>query len=281
MQPAAAPPDEHAQAARSSWDLPEGTEIAPGRTTLSGLGGGSRYEVYLVWDEQLFSLAVAKVLRPEAVDDARARRGLVREAELLQRLAHPAIVRGLGGHVHGSYPHVLMEHVDGPTLRKLVKRFGPIAIEQAVSMVLGIASALQYLSNQRVVHLDIKPANLIIGIQPRLIDLSIARPIAEAVRIDDAVGTRGYMAPEQCAPVPGGIGTPADVWSLGATLFFALTGKTPHRDRAPAATAPPPDLPDHVPPTLAALTRRMLAPEPTVRPTPREIVMALEPLVVR
>ena len=74
---------------RSAWNLEEGAEIAPGRTALKSLGGGSRYEVYLVWDDELFSLAVAKLLRPDRIEDERALAELRHEAEVLESTAHP------------------------------------------------------------------------------------------------------------------------------------------------------------------------------------------------
>ena len=113
--------------AKSSWELSEGAEIAPGRSVLKAIGGGHRYEVYLVWDEKLFSIMVAKVLRPDLASDASAARGLQREAEALDRLAHPVLLRGFGADLEGPYPHVLVEHLEGPTLRRLIRRGGPPA----------------------------------------------------------------------------------------------------------------------------------------------------------
>src|SRR5215211_8541218 len=81
-----------------------------------------RYEVYLVWDEYLFSLAVAKVLRPDLVSDERAVRELRDEAEVLDALAHPVIVRGFDAVLDGPHPHVMIEHLEGPSLRRLIRK---------------------------------------------------------------------------------------------------------------------------------------------------------------
>src|SRR4051794_11168044 len=81
---------------KPSWELAEGDELAPGRTVVAPLGGGNRYEVFLVWDEHRYALLVAKVLRPNHVDSAIARADLEAEAEALQMLAHPVLVRGFG-----------------------------------------------------------------------------------------------------------------------------------------------------------------------------------------
>ena len=85
----------------SSWDLEEGAEIAPGRSVLKHLGGGNRYEVMLVWDDRLFAITVAKVLRPDYAQDERALKELREEAEALDQLAHPVLVRGFDAVLDG------------------------------------------------------------------------------------------------------------------------------------------------------------------------------------
>ncbi len=116
---------------RSSWAFDEGAPIGPGRTVLKPLGGGSRYEALLVWDERLFAIMVAKVLRPDLGEDEHALRELRREAEALDRLAHPVIVRGFDAVLDGPHPHLLIEHLEGPTLRRVIKKGGPLPRQQA------------------------------------------------------------------------------------------------------------------------------------------------------
>ena len=89
-------------AEHASWELEPGDEIAPGRTVLQRIGGGNRYEVYLVWDDELWAIMVAKILRPDRVDDEDARAGMRREAEALDALAHPVLLRGFGAHSRAS-----------------------------------------------------------------------------------------------------------------------------------------------------------------------------------
>jgi eukaryotic-like serine/threonine-protein kinase len=108
MQSAVA--EEHA-----SWGFEEGDEIAPGRSVLRTLGGGNRFEVMLVWDDRLFAIMVAKVIRPDQADSSKALRELREEAEALERLAHPVLVRGFDAVLEGPHPHVLIEHLEGPT----------------------------------------------------------------------------------------------------------------------------------------------------------------------
>jgi serine/threonine protein kinase len=278
---------------RARWDLEEGAPIGEGRSVLKRLGGGSRYEVFLVWDERLFALAVAKVLRPDVAADARALRDLAREAELLARLAHPGLVRGFGAVLDGSHPHLLLEHVEGPTLGSLVKRYGALPMDQLLPLALHVVAVLHYLAAEQVVHLDVKPGNVIVGVPPRLIDLSIARPVERAARLREVIGTDAYMAPEQCNPAgsTGEPGPPADVFGLGATLYYAATGRVPFpraegaRESAepavrfPQLVASAEPLPTSLPDAFRQIVLRMLAPRPADRPAPAEIAAVLSPLV--
>ena len=276
------------------WELAEGALVGEHRRVLSCVGGGSRYEVYLAWDDRLFALVVAKLLRPELVADPRALRELRREAEVLARLAHPGLLRGFGAVLEGPHPHLVLEHVEGPSLHQLVRRHGALTMEQLLPLALQLVAVLQYLATEGFVHLDVKPANVVMGVPPRLIDLSIARPIEDAARLKDAIGTDGYMAPEQCDPAawPGRVGPCTDVWGLGATLYHAACGRAPfprppearrsadRRVRFPQLAAEPAPLPDHLPAPFADLVLAMLAREPSDRPTPHEVAAALEPLVL-
>jgi eukaryotic-like serine/threonine-protein kinase len=268
---------------KASWNFEPDTPIAEGRWVLKSLGGGNRFEVFLVWDEKLFSPVVAKVLRPDRVEDERALRALRREAELLERLAHPVLVRGFGAVLDGRCPHVLVEDVDGPTLRRLIRRHGSLPLEQLLPLALHVASALHYLSTERVVHFDVKPGNIVMAVPPRLIDLSLARSFDDAPRIAKPVGTSSYMAPEVCAAPGSGeqIGPSADVWSFGATLYEAITGepsfaRNGETERYPQLVADPRPLGKQVPAGLASLVMRMLAKDPAERPPAREVATVLE-----
>ena len=280
--------------AKASWDFEEGAAIAPGRTILKALGGGSRYEVFLVWDERLFALMVAKVIRPDQVEDSHALRELQREAELLEQLAHPVIVRGFDAVVDGPHPHLLIEHLEGPTLRSLIKRGGPLPLQQLLPLALHVAAAIHYLAQEKVVHLDVKPDNIVMGVPSRLIDMSVARSFERAARLSGAVGTDAYMAPEQCDTdtYAGRVGAPADVWGLGASVFHALTGKVPFPrprgasresedpvERWPQLVDDPRPFPKRVPPELADALLATLRKDPGQRPSAAELATALEPLV--
>jgi serine/threonine protein kinase len=285
----AAPPA--ARRRRPTWGLEEGDAIAPGRTVLRRLGGGKRYEVFLVWDDHRLAVLVAKVLRPDQAADPVAQRDLAREAEWLARLGHPVLVRGYDAVLDGPFPHVLTEHLEGPTLYTLLERGESLPLEQLLPLGLHVASALHYMAAEGLVHLDVKPDNIVMGAPPRLIDLSVARPLAEARRLAHPVGTDGYMAPEQCGA--GEVGSPADVFGLAATLQHAFTGRPPFprppgaREatdatiRFPQLVKPPEPLPRRTPRELATALRAGLERDPAARPTAAELAGALEPLVAR
>ena len=273
--------------------LPAGTELVPGRSVVRSLGGGHRFEVFLVWDDGLYALGVAKVLRPHLVKKERALDDLREEAEMLARLVHPVIVRGFDAVLDGPRPHLLLEHLEGPTLRRLIRRGGPIPLEQLLPLAAHVGAAVRYMASRGVVHLDVKPDNIVMGIPPRLIDLSIARSLERAARVRRPLGTDAYMPPEQCDPTayPGEIGSSSDVWGLGATLHHALSGAVPFPrpkgagdsadplTRFPQLAEEPRPLPGRVPPRLRELVERCLAKRPGDRISAGELVDELEPLV--
>src|SRR3954471_7856564 len=278
---AAPPPWEAKRRPRPTWGFEEGDELAPGRSVLRRIGGGRRYEAMLVWDEHRLAVLVAKLLRPDQAADPVALRDLAHEAELLARLAHPVVVRGFGAVLNGRFPHLVLEHLDGPTLHELLARDGALALEQLLPLALHVASALHYLAAEGVVHLDVKPSNIVMGGPPRLIDLSVARTLEAAAALRSPIGTDAYMAPEQCAP-DGRLGPPADIFGLAATLYTALTGSRPFppcEDRFPQLTTPPSALPRRTPEPLATVLLAGLDPDPVARPLAAEFAAALEPLV--
>jgi serine/threonine protein kinase len=279
----------------TSWGFEEGDEFVPGRSVVRRLGGGNRFEVFLVWDEGLYALAVAKVLRPHHAERERSLGDLREEAEMLDRLAHPVVVRGFDAVLDGSRPHLLLEHLEGPTLRRLIRRGGAIPLEQLLPLAAHVGAALRYMASNGVVHLDVKPDNLVMGIPPRVIDLSIARPVERAARVTRPLGTDAYMPPEQCDPAghPGEIGPASDVWGLGAALHHALSGAVPFTRskgagdsddplvRFPQLAEDPRPLPDRAPSALRDLIFGCLEKRPGDRIGAGELVDGLEPIVAQ
>ncbi len=273
----------------TSWGFEQGDDITERYVAMKLLGGGHSFEVYLAQDSHRLALVVVKLLRPHLVGDERERRSLRREIEVLEGLSHPVIVRSFGGEPESSRPHVVLEHLEGPHLSRLIRQH-PIALEQIIPLAVQICSAVHYMTRERVVHLDIKPRNIIMGAPPRLIDLSVARDLDAAARIKGPIGTDAYMAPEQCDPTRATIGPPADVWGIGATLHHALSRSVPFprndafdrddpAERWPQLERPPEALPDETPGALKDLVADCLAADPEVRPEPADVVARLEPLV--
>lgn len=268
-----------ATAARESWELSAGEEIAQGRAVLELLGGGRRYEAYLVWDERLLCRLVAKLLRPDQADEPAARRALRREAQAHAELAHPVLRRAFDVVTDPPHPHLLLEHVDGPSVRRLVRDSGPLPPERVAQLGRDLAAALHYLAGVGWLHLDVKPGNVLLGNPPRLIDLSLARRLDRVAPLRMPVGTAAYMAPEQCLP-GGEPGPPADVWGLGATLYVAAVGVRPFRNSVPGSRYPQLHeraraLPANLPRALAEPIAACLDPEPDARPAAADIAARL------
>lgn len=275
--------------ALSSWGLAEGDAITPELTALRSLGGGSAYEAFLAFDEITYGPVVVKVVRPAEVDDEHTLAGLLREATALDVAHHPVTVRCLRHDVDGPRPHLVLEHAEGPSLARLIRRHRRLSPQQYLPLAVDLASALHFFRHADVCHLDVKPSNVIMGAPARLIDFSVARQAAHAAALTGHVGTDAYMAPEQAAP-GGAYGVPghaSDLWGLGTTLFHAIAGYRPFRDGVPAAPTPadrypqlvdpPLELPGDVPAAVAKVVHALLEPDPAHRPLPREVAEALEP----
>jgi serine/threonine protein kinase len=274
--------------AEASWEFERGAEIVPGRHALRLLGGGIRYEAYLAFDDLLYSLVVVKVLRPDRTNDSSALKGLAGEAEMAHRLNHPVLMRCFDEVLDGPRPHLVLEFLEGPRLSTLVRKYGPLPMEQLLPLAIQLCSALYYVARRETIHLDVKPRNIIMGAPPRLIDLSIAKTFDEAGRLDHPIGTDAYMSPEQCDPRRfGPVESPADAWGLGATLFEALAGYRPFPDgegaqdaaRWPQLEVSPYDLPDKVPDALAKPIMECLDRNPSARPAADELAEMIEPFI--
>ncbi|CAB4738140.1 unannotated protein [freshwater metagenome] len=275
----------------TGWGLREGDAITEDLVAVRRLGGGATYEAYLAFDEVTWGPVVAKLVRPDLVEDASSLRGLRREAEALTTVNHPVVVRALRWTDSGPRPHLVLENLDGPRLSTLVRRHGRLQPQQYLVLGIELASALHYLRRLGWVHLDVKPSNIIMGAPARLIDLSVARPVEDAARLKHVIGTDRYLAPEQADP-GGRAGVPgpaSDVWGLAAVLFEAVSGTRPFRDGDPSAEVPherhpqlvegPATLPGDVPAPVREVVLAGLSPEPADRPLPHEVSEVLEPVL--
>lgn len=278
---------------KDTWGFREGDPITDDLTAMRLLGGGENFEAYLAFDDITYGPVVVKVVRPGLVDSETVLRGLRREVSSLETVNHPAVVRGLRAATAGERPHLVMEHLEGPRLSTLIRKYGPLQEQQYLPLAIEVASALHYLRRVGMVHLDVKPSNIIMGAPAKLIDLSVARTVERAAQLTYPIGTDLYMAPEQTDPPATGTPGPAsDVFGLGASLFEAIAGYRAFddgdRDGADLAARFPQTrdlsytLPeDRVPPDVAAVVYAALDPDPDKRPTPSELAEGLEPALAR
>lgn len=270
------------------WDMRPGDELVPGRFIQESLGGGERYQAFLTWNEELLCPTVVKILRPDQVDNPAARRTITREGDLLRRIDHPYFLRLLGRDTEGERPFIELEFLDGPRLSTLLRRHGILTGEQLFPLGRQLAAAVHYLHRLGLLHLDVKPRNVIMGPVPRLIDLSIVREFDEVGNIRSPIGTDAYMAPEQCDRARlGTIGPPTDVWGVGVTMYQAASKQLPFPrgtrggtddERWPQLTREPAPLPSKVARGVAAVVMSCLERDPARRPTPWELFQAFDDL---
>lgn len=243
--------------------------------------------MYLARDENGRDVVV-KLVRPHLIEETYPLQGLRREAEVLSALDHPGIVKLIRAELRSPRPHLVLDHCEGRSLAALVSEGGTIPLVEAASIGRRIARAIDHLAGRGFVHLDIKPHNVIVGEALRLIDFGIARTVEDAALLRSPTGTDAYMAPEQCRPAEVPVGPAADVWGLGATMHFAMTGRPPfprpsgaptgNAGRWPQLTTgftAPPDLPDEIRPSIEACLKT----HPARRPRAAELADALKDLV--
>jgi eukaryotic-like serine/threonine-protein kinase len=254
-----------------------GSFLAPGYETIEHLARSNRLDVYDAWDHSRECRCIVKTLRPDLRTHKGARAALLREGRLLQRLVHPNIVRGYET-LREPHPTVVMETLRGETVAHLIdRRERALAAVELAFLGLHLTSAIRYLHGQGMLHLDLKPSNVIAeNGRAKVIDLSLAR---RAGPVKAGVGTWCYLAPEQARP--GAVGAPADVWGIGVTMYEAAAGDTPFGDdsieypqlemRAPPLSAERPRLPR----ALTDAVDACLEPEPERRPSLPELATAL------
>jgi serine/threonine protein kinase len=212
--------------------LTEGDILARGYEVVAHLRRGNVLDVYDVWSDERDCRCVAKTPRPDHLEDARTRATLLREGELLERLAHPHLVRAYET-IEAPRPAVILETLCGATVGRMIERGDHVTATGIADLGLQLCSAARYLHRHDTLHLDVKPSNVVCERgRAKLLDLSVARPPGRA---EPGIGTWQYMSPEQ---VEGGeLGPAADVWGIGATLWeVANHRRYPDGDRVlPAA----------------------------------------------
>ena len=211
-------------------DVAEVAAAFPHLEIISLIGQGGMGVVFKVRQPGLDRLAALKLLPPHLAARPGFAERFTREARALARLHHPHIVAVYDFGQSGGWCHLLMEFVDGVTLREAMR--AGITPEQALLLVPRLCEALQYAHDNGVLHRDIKPENILLDRagSPRLADFGIAKLSDEAAASltmsGAALGTAAYMAPEQIEN-PGSVDHRADIYSLGVVFYEMLTGELP------------------------------------------------------
>lgn len=200
---------------------------------LDQIGTGGMGQVYLAEHTAMRRLVALKVFPPYAADDEVAKERFLREARAAAALDHPNIVRVFDLCQEGRLLYLVMEYVEGISLQALVARHGPLDVAAACHYARQIAFGLQHAHELGFVHRDVKPANLLLdraGVV-RILDLGLVRSDADAEsgltkQLDSKsiLGTADYVAPEQAVD-SSNVDIRADLYSLGATLYFLLAGR--------------------------------------------------------
>jgi serine/threonine protein kinase len=263
-----------------------------GYRILDRLGRGGMGTVFLAEHPLLGKRVAVKTLTGGLQADPGTRTRFLREARAAAALDHPNVVHVYHADADHDPPFLVMEYVDGVSLQAAVVRYGPFAPAEVAAVGVSVAHGLAAAAAVGLVHRDVKPANLLIDRQGRakILDLGIARftrdPDSRVVDPDVILGTLDYLAPEQ-AQNSSAVDPRADQYSLGATLYFLLTGAPPFPEadvshklhlKQHADPSPVNELRSDVPPGLSGVIQRMLARHPADRfAAPEAVAAALEP----
>lgn len=185
--------------------------------------------VYLGRDLRARRTVAIKMLRPEYHSDPDSRRRFRQEARLMAFVSHPNLVTVYDLHEEPSGSWVVMEYVPGENLKRLIARHGPLPPEEVLLLLEQVSGALGHLHSRNLVHLDIKPQNLIVTPDGsiKLIDFGLAQPAGPRQEMvgGAAFGTVAYLAPEQASGEP--VDAATDVYALGCVVYELLTGQPP------------------------------------------------------
>ena len=246
------------------------------------LGYGGMAEVHRGRDLRLGREVAVKVLRQDLARDPSFQVRFRREAQAAASLNHPAIVAvydtGEDRTASGATPYIVMEYVEGDTLRDVLRREGPLPPERAMALAADICGALDFSHRNGIVHRDVKPGNVMITPQGtvKVMDFGIARAVSDSAATMTStaavIGTAQYLSPEQARGE--GVDARSDVYSMGCMLYELVTGAPPFTGDSPVAVAyqhvrEDPRLPSsiarEIPPELDAILLKAMSKNPANR----------------
>jgi serine/threonine-protein kinase len=268
---------------------------------LDQLGQGGMGRVFKAEHRTMNRTVALKVLAPHLLKTDRAQEMFQREVRAVARLMHPNIVTAYDANQVGDRHYLVLEYVDGPNLEQLVRAKGPLPVGQACEIIRQIALGLQYAYEQGMVHRDIKPANMLLQPGPRglvkISDFGLARLMDQPPPVEGGVGTivtkentvmgtPDYLSPEQARNLHHA-DIRSDLYSLGCTFYFILTGRVPfpggttleklvrHTTEQPT---PLEQLRPDLPANIVNVVRRLMAKKPEERQqTPAEVAEEVAP----
>ncbi|APU12127.1 Stk1 family PASTA domain-containing Ser/Thr kinase [Actinoalloteichus fjordicus] len=246
------------------------------------LGYGGMSEVHMGRDVRLSRDVAVKVLRADLARDPTFQLRFRREAQNAAALNHPAIVAvydtGETETEHGPLPYIVMEYVDGRTLRDMVKGDGPLTGRRAMEIMADASAALDFSHRHGIIHRDVKPANIMITKSGavKVMDFGIARALhdgqAAVTQTAAVIGTAQYLSPEQARGEA--VDARSDVYAAGCVLFELLTGEPPFTGDSPVAVAyqhvredprRPSEVNDQITPALDAIILKAMSKNPANR----------------
>jgi serine/threonine-protein kinase len=214
------------------------TQLAPDFEVKRLIGTGSKASVYLAREAALKRLVAIKVLKPQLAADETARKRFEREAQSAAQISHPNVAKIYTvGRLEGDVPYLVMEYIDGRTLEEALKATGLLPVKDARRVIRDLAGALEAAHGKRIIHRDVRPANVLVENETKrvvLTDFGIAAILesggSDVTRLTmegQLLGEMRYMSPEQ---LQGERATEqADLYSLGILGFELLTGESPYR----------------------------------------------------
>ncbi len=273
-----------------------GGPIGPGSVlgqyrVLRSIGRGGMGEVFLARDLALGRRVALKVLHADAMGSPEAVERFLAEARTTARFSHPHIVTVFGAGMHWGNPFVVLEYLEGESLRQRLDQ-GSLGVREAIRLGRAVADALGELHRHGILHRDLKPENVVIPADGRLrvLDFGLAQPLDAAALADededdlDLAGTPPYMAPELWLGEPPG--PASDVWALGVLLYELIEGHQPYQgapDREliqlQVSPDPVPPLSRVVPAPLASLIHGCLGKRARSRPPVERVVALLDELI--
>lgn len=244
---------------------------------LRQVGTGGMAHVYKAVHIASHRVVAIKMLKEEYRDDRELLRRFEREARASLQLEHDNIVRGYDVGKHEGIPYMVLEYVEGPTLKEVIEENGRLSSSQATGICCQLLDALQAAHNCGIIHRDIKPQNVILNSRGRakLADFGIAREVSATTMTFDGknvLGSVHYISPEQAKGEMAG--AESDIYSVGVTLYEMLTGKVPFKGETAVSTAlmhintaptPPIDLVPTLPPSLNDIVLRAMEKDSTSR----------------